>query len=214
MASVYSSTPLHSAEFCNEAVYYSKIFVRSDSSIQTFSDLQGCTFAFNDKASLSGYYCMIFFVLAYSKQNSDIKLPFFGHTVRTGGHIYSLDAVLEGRADVAAIDVNVLARLEHDVKGKSQLCGLRALDVPTLNNLRFGCAVSSNSLLGPHPAQPIVVSRRLSACVMQQLQQCLCNLTSDMLEPMLISRYIPVNEEHYADIANMIDECEGNNIIA
>lgn len=197
-----------------EPVYYSQIFVKNSSRFVEFSDLQGSTFAFNDEGALTGYHALTFFLLAYSEHNRDISLPFFGKTIQTGSHLNSIAALLEGRADVATIDVNVLARFQREVSWTDErLSGLRAIDIPPLNNPRFGCPVSRDSLLGPHPAQPIVASRRLSADIVQRVQRSLLDLTSEVLEPLQISRYVPINDSHYISIVNMIKECEGKRII-
>ena len=43
-----------------------------------------------------------------------VHLPFFSKAIRSGGHQKSIDAVLSGAADCAAIDCVVLDRLLHE----------------------------------------------------------------------------------------------------
>ena len=134
-------------------VYFSRLFVRADSSYMTFEDLQGSRFAYNDDSSLSGYHCVIFFLRSYMafvsqsrkqlpSSGRDLTPPiptmfldtpsevFFSSGTATGSHYNSVCAVLSDKADVMCLDCNVLAQLSQSPEGKEKLRQLRAIDVP------------------------------------------------------------------------------------
>jgi phosphonate transport system substrate-binding protein len=127
-------------------VYFCDVVVRNDAPIQAFSGLEGGTWAYNDACSLSGYYSL-FDKLAESSADES----FFDNIFCSGSHLNSIEAVLNGRADAAAIDSNVLR--------------IRFREAPTLRKeLRV---VES---WGPYPIQPVVVSSALDP----ELKQRLC----------------------------------------
>lgn len=112
-------------------VYYSQLYVHKNSTYTTLQELQGCVFAYNDDASLSGYHCLRFLLNHYAstttnnnnnnnderkgeggqKKMMDITIPFFSRTVCTGGHVSSMKAIAMGNADVACIDCVVVQDL-------------------------------------------------------------------------------------------------------
>ena len=70
----------------------------------SIEQLQGRVLAYNDEASLSGLHCVSFFLKALSERHPNTcTLPFFSSAVRTGAHRLSVQAVVEGRADVLAL---------------------------------------------------------------------------------------------------------------
>jgi hypothetical protein len=78
--------------------------VRDDAPVQTFSDLQGSSsWAYNDVCSLSGYYGLLNKLAELGTDES-----FFGNVSCSGSHLNSIEAVLRGEVDSAAIDSNVL----------------------------------------------------------------------------------------------------------
>lgn len=101
-------------------VYYSQLYVHKNSTYNTLQDLQGCTFAYNDDASLSGYHCLRFLLNHYAsttkndeeeKKTMEITLPFFSRAICTGGHLSSIRAIALGNADVACIDCVIIQNL-------------------------------------------------------------------------------------------------------
>ena len=114
------AVPHYNVEGCDGADYCSFIVVRRDAAAQDLEALRGCTAAYNSEDSQSGYSALraVFAPLAQSGN-------FFGATVRSGGHLNSLQMVASGEADVCAVDAVVwtLAR-----RYRAELCaGLRAL---------------------------------------------------------------------------------------
>lgn len=80
-----------------ESLYYSGIFVRSDSEIQELQDLKGKAVAFGDVNSTSSFNYPIAMLLdAGIDPISDLSNLYL-----TGSHAYSLDALKTGKVDAA-----------------------------------------------------------------------------------------------------------------
>ena len=127
-------------------VYFCDVIVRDEAPIQTFSDLRGSAWAYNDKSSLSGYYGLLDKLAASGKDEN-----FFGSVTCSGSHLNSIQAVLQGQADAAAIDSNVLR--------------IRLRETPTLRN-----TLRVIESWGPYPIQPIVVNANLHPNLKDQLR--------------------------------------------
>lgn len=100
----YVGTPVYEVEGVEGPLYRSALVVRTGDPAQELAELRGRRAAFNSTTSQSGYNA---FRHAVSPLAVDGR--FFGTTLETGSHAASLRAVLEGRADVAAIDPVSLA---------------------------------------------------------------------------------------------------------
>lgn len=92
----YVATPHYAADGCAGADYRSIIFARDDKPLDSF---RGSIAAVNTPDSMSGMLALklVFAPLAEHGR-------FFVRAVETGGHLASLAAVQQGRADVCAID--------------------------------------------------------------------------------------------------------------
>ncbi|MDK4740163.1 PhnD/SsuA/transferrin family substrate-binding protein [Rhizobium sp. CNPSo 3464] len=93
------ATPVYDLPGCDGPSMRSFIIVRKDSAIEALADLRGLTAAINDPGSNSGSNLFRAAIAPLAKGGS-----FFGRVIETGGHLRSIDAVTDGRADVAAID--------------------------------------------------------------------------------------------------------------
>lgn len=162
-----------------EAVYFSDLVVRADHAALRFSDLAGSVWGYNDDCSLSGYFAAL--------QNlSEIGCagPFFGQRVCTGSHDASIDAILRGAIDSAAIDSTVLARLGRE--SPELLEQLRIVDS-----------------WGPFPVQPIVVRSDLGAARAGAIADALLDLNwascrDSRLHDLGLDRFVPIGDEAYA----------------
>lgn len=102
--------PLYDAPGCEGPSYRSALVVRADDPARTLDELKGRVGAFNARHSQSGANAFRASVAPLAQ-----GAPFFASLIETGSHRASLDAVLEGRADVAAIDAVTLAlRLDRE----------------------------------------------------------------------------------------------------
>jgi phosphonate transport system substrate-binding protein len=84
-------------------VYFCDVVVRNDAPIHAFPELEGGSWAYNDACSLSGYYSLL-----NKLAESGADEGFFDNIRCSGSHLASMEAVLGGEADAAAIDSNVL----------------------------------------------------------------------------------------------------------
>jgi phosphonate transport system substrate-binding protein len=159
-------------------VYFCDVVVRNDAPIQAFSGLEGGTWAYNDACSLSGYYSLLDKLAESSADES-----FFDNIFCSGSHLNSIKAVLNGRADAAAIDSNVLR--------------IRFREAPALREeLRV---VES---WGPYPIQPVVVSSALRPDLKQRLRSAFLSTEQDQqtrrtLKQFGLSRFVAADPEDY-----------------
>ena len=120
-------------------VYFSDVIVRRERPFQSFLDLRGASWAYNEPRPHSGFN-VVRSHLADIAGNDD----FFGEIVESGAHTGSLEMVLSGRVDCAAIDSTALKWL---------MAGRSALP----EQIRV---IAS---LGPSPMPPWVISRKVAA---------------------------------------------------
>jgi ABC-type phosphate/phosphonate transport system substrate-binding protein len=114
------AAPIHTCDGSFGPNYSSAIIVRADSGIEALEDLRGARAAINNWNSHSGMNALRHTVARRATQGR-----FFGEIVVSGGHLLSMEAVREGRADVAAIDgVTWALALEIDPGARE---GLRVL---------------------------------------------------------------------------------------
>jgi phosphonate transport system substrate-binding protein len=160
-------------------VYFCDVVVRNDAPIHAFSELEGGSWAYNDACSLSGYYSLL-----NKLAESGADESFFGNILCSGSHLNSIEAVLGGEADAAAIDSNVLR--------------IRFREAPALRNkLRV---IES---WGPYPIQPVVVSSALHPDLKQRLRAALLSTEQDQqtrrtLKQFGLSRFVAADPEDYS----------------
>ncbi len=187
---VLAAPVLQGARYQGRPIYYSDVIVRRDSPYASLDDLQGCTWAYNEEASHSGYNLVCYSLLERGK-----TLSHFGRLLKTGSHGASLQAVLDGKADATAIDSHVLDVLFSQRETLSQqLCVI--------------------DMLGPSTIPPIVVSKRMDVTVKREIQQVLCTMHQDphatcWLREGLIDRFVPITDEQYDDVRAMFARVQG-----
>ncbi len=176
--------------YLHRPIYFSDVIVRSDSPYTSFDDLGGCVWAYNERVSHSGCNLVCYSLLERGKSPD-----YFGKTVKSGSHLRSLDMVLEGEADAAAID----SHLSDILRSRDELLAarLRVVDV-----------------LGPSSIPPVVVSRRLDNELKGKLQDALVTMHLDdcgarELQEGLIERFVAVRDEDYGNIRKMLEKVEG-----
>ena len=172
-------------------VYFCDVVVRDDAPTQTFSDLQGGTWAYNDTCSLSGYYGLL-----NKLAESGTDEAFFDRLVCSGSHLNSIEAILRGEVDAAAIDSNVLR--------------IRLREAPALRQ-RLRVVES----WGPFPIQPVVVSTALDPELKERLRAAFLatewdRRTRPILKRFGLSHFVAVSQEDYSleahkDLAVLLD---------
>lgn len=100
----YVATPCYAVEGCDGANYCSIVIVRSGDPAQTLADLRGRRCAINGTHSHSGYNILRAMLAPIAH-----GAPFFSEVRTSGGHTASMNMVIEGTADVAAVDGVTLA---------------------------------------------------------------------------------------------------------
>lgn len=159
-------------------LYFSDFVVRTDDPAQSFADLEGRTWGYNDRCSLSGYFATLQHL---AEMHADPET--FARSVCTGSHHGSLAAVLDGAIDGAAIDSNVLA--------------LARLERPQLaHELRV---IES---FGPFPIQPLVVRADLGPLWKQRIANALLDVGGEAsllhgLQRFGLAGFAPIDDEAY-----------------
>src|SRR5205823_758131 len=103
-------------------VYFSDVVVRRDSPFQSFEDLRGRSWAYNEPHSQSGYGI----VRDHLVQTGRIT-GYFERVVEAGYHERALRMVCAGEIEASAIDSHVLALLLRDNPALAEQ--LRVVDV-------------------------------------------------------------------------------------
>jgi phosphonate transport system substrate-binding protein len=173
------------ARYCDRPIYFSDVIVQADSPYQTFEDLRGTTFAYNEVYSLSGYMLPCYHLLSLGEMSR-----FFCKTVRSGSHAVSMDWVESGRAAAAAIDSIVL---EMELAQHPE----RAWTLRVIENM------------GPATMPPVAASIGLPDDLRRQLRQALLEMpTTDAGRAILsrgeVRRFAVVTDNDYDVIRRMI----------
>jgi ABC-type phosphate/phosphonate transport system substrate-binding protein len=160
-------------------LYFCDVVVRNDGPIHAFSELEGGTLSYNDACSLSGYYSLL-----NRLAESGADESFFDGMSCSGSHLNSIEAVLRGTADAAAIDSNVLR--------------IRLREKP---DLRERLRVIES--LGPFPIQPLVVSCALHPNLKQRLRAAFLSTEADqrtrhILKQFGLTHFVAVDPEYYS----------------
>jgi ABC-type phosphate/phosphonate transport system substrate-binding protein len=108
----------YAAPGCEGIYCRSVLIARKEYAHLALEDFRNRRVAFNSTDSQSGYNALRALVAPLAQGGA-----FFGHTLETGSHRGSVDAVREGRADLAAIDCVTWALLQmHDAPAAEGLC--------------------------------------------------------------------------------------------
>ncbi len=184
---VLAAPILRGRRYGGRPVYFSDVVVRSDAPASTFADLRGLRWAFNEPYSHSGFMVVLHHLAA-----SRLGLDFLGEWIEAGFHDEALRMVLDGRADWAAIDSQVLEvwmRSDRSLRRR-----IRIIEA-----------------LGPSTIQPVVASsQRLTARQRATLTAGLCALRSDetaraILDAAGIEGFVALPSSAYDDIRRMLD---------
>jgi ABC-type phosphate/phosphonate transport system substrate-binding protein len=161
--------------------YVSDFVVRADSPCRTLEDTFGKTIAFSTEWSHSGYNAARYHLLRYVASDRP------GLFARAAGPYMRqrrvIEAVLQGEADVAAID--------------GYACDLlRRHDPEIVSSLRVVATTA------PAPSPPLVASQGLPGDIRTRIQEALLRVHTDpamaeTLDDLLLTRFAPVNPEAF-----------------
>jgi phosphonate transport system substrate-binding protein len=173
-----------------QPVYFSDVVVKRENPVRSFLGLRGCSWAYNDPCSLSGYYNVLKKLTEIGEDEG-----FFSQVYCSGSHLNSVEMVTRGEVGAAVIDSNVLQ-----------------ISLRSSPELRLRLRVLES--WGPFPIQPVVVRSRLHQELKDLLRTSLLTIGSGQHEPSALAgfgleRFAPVTYEHYASEEQALRKCEG-----
>jgi phosphonate transport system substrate-binding protein len=169
----------------DQPIYFSDVVVQRNSGFCNFADLRASIWVYNEVGSLSGYAIM----QAHLAEHAEME-NFFAATVQSGAHRQSIQMILAGQADVAAIDSVVLEQLLH-------------IQPEIAQQLR------TVAILGPNPSMPWVVGTHMPQAVRHQLRQLLITMHEDatgqaVLAQTPVTRFATVTDQAYDPIRTLL----------
>lgn len=173
----------------NRPVYFSDVVVRQDSPYQSFADLRGTVWAYNEPRSHSGYWLTRSHLATLGETSG-----YFARVVESGAHQNSLRLLLEGQIDASAIDSTVL---ETELRQQPTLAEqIRIIDT-----------------LGPSPIPPWVIARSLPLDLKQRVRSLFLQMHQDpqgeqMLAAGAIAHFVAVSDADYDPIRQMAERAE------
>jgi phosphonate transport system substrate-binding protein len=175
--------------YSGKPIYFSDVIVHRDSPLQSFLDLRGHSWAFNEPLSHSGYGITRFHLLELGETSG-----FFSQVIEAGFHETAMRLVAAHEVDASAIDSQVLAVALRDDPSLAR--SLRIIDA-----------------LGPSTIQPVAVSKRVPARQRRELQEVLTTMHEDpeireRLALGMVERFVPADSSSYDDIRMMLEACE------
>ena len=178
------AVPVYAApRYADAPIYFSDVIVHAGGPFHRFDDLRGSTFALNEPNSMSGWQTVRRHLRAVGTPT-----PFFGRLVETGGHVASIAAVRDGRADAAAIDSTVWEW--RTAAQPDLLADLRVIET-----------------IGPAPGPPWVISRRVEPALRRRLRDALLHLHTDAAGRAVLAvgglrRFAPSDPDVYRRLAD------------
>lgn len=164
--------------------YFSDVVVHAQSRYQSFDDLRGASWAYNEPNSHSGYN-----VVRHHLKRLGESDGYFGDTVESGAHQISLRMIVNGEIDAAAIDSTVL---ENELTREPQL----KRDIRVIEEM------------GPSPMPPWVMRANLPLALRQALRTAFLHMHHDdeglkALQSWGMARFDSVDDVSYDPIRSM-----------
>jgi phosphonate transport system substrate-binding protein len=165
-------------------VYFSDIIVRSDSRFKIFADLRGSVWSYNELRSHSGFNVVRAYLARFGETSG-----FFRTAIESGTQITSVQWVIAGRVEAAAIDSTVLDwMISERPEIREQI---RIIET-----------------IGPSPIPPWVISTQVPLRIRDALRQLLLTMNTDRLGRRLlargrIARFVQSHDSDYDPIRAM-----------
>lgn len=180
---------LQGERYGGRPIYFSDVIVHRSNPAESFLDLRGASWAYNEPWSQSGYGITRHHLVTIGEVDG-----FFGQVIEAGFHDTSIQMVRAREVDAAAIDSQVLSVAVRE--DPSLLADVKVIEA-----------------LGPSTIQPVAITKRLSPELTTAIRDVLVDLHDDpsmrdSLDHGLIDHFTPVGPDDYDDIRRMLDECE------
>jgi len=177
--------PVMEAErYQDRPIYFSDVVAHAHSRFQTFADLRGCTWAYNEPGSHSGYN-----LTRYQLARMGATRGYFGRVIESGAHQTSLQMLLKREIDASAIDSTVL-------------------ELELARDASIGEQIRIIETWGPSPIPPWVVLKRIPNEVKRALRDVLLRMHKDeegraILRAGQMARFVEVRDDDYDMIREM-----------
>lgn len=173
----------------NKPIYFSDVIVRADSPHQSFADLRGGSWAYNEVVSQSGYGITRHHLLQMGETHG-----FFSQVVNAGWHQRAIQMIVASEVDGAAIDSQVLS-------------------LELRNHPELSAQIKIIDTFGPSTIQPVVVRADLPDSIQNAVRQVLLSLSDNpadraVLAEGLFQRFVPIADADYDDIRLMLHAAE------
>jgi phosphonate transport system substrate-binding protein len=184
------AAPVMSGErYRNRPIYFSDVVVHRESDFETFADLRGASWVYNESRSHSGFN-----LVRYHLAMRGETWGYFGRVRPSGAHQRSLQMILHHKADASAIDSTVL---EMECRRRPWL----------LSSIRV------IETLGPSPIPPWVIQKNSPREIKRELRELLLQMHTDpagirILTAGAIARFVAVEETDYDTIRGMARQAE------
>jgi phosphonate transport system substrate-binding protein len=168
-------------------VYSADVIVRADSPYQSFDDLRGAAWVYNEPGSLSGFE-----VMRHHLAGMAADATYFGRVLASGAHLKSLGMVLAGEADVTAIDSVVLEQHLRSLPGLAE-------------------QIRTVASLGPLPSMPWVVGLHVPESIRIHLRRLLANIHltvegRSLLAATPLQQFTTISDDTYDAVRSMLSD--------
>lgn len=183
---VLAAPVMRASQYRDRPVYFSNVIVRAESPYQTFEQLRGTRWVYNEPNSYSGYHVVRDY-LARRGWDGD----FFGEVTASGAHARSVEMILDNSADASAIDSTVL----------ELLC---ETEPPLSDRIRI---IES---LGPGPMPPFVAGAHLAANLRARISSIMIEMHNrprgrELLDKARMRRLARVTDSDYDMIRGQLE---------
>ncbi|HEX6655257.1 MAG TPA: PhnD/SsuA/transferrin family substrate-binding protein [Candidatus Limnocylindria bacterium] len=182
---VLAAPVLSGNRYADQPIYLSDVIVAARSPFQSFADLRGTRWAYNEPFSHSGYITVLHHLATLCEDRG-----YFAEMVEAGFHQDAIRMVADGRVDASAIDTEVL-------------------DIELRDHAELAEQLRRIGSIGPSTIQPVVASRaRLNATERLAIREALLEVADvpgaePFLTDALVARFVQVSAGSYDDIRRM-----------
>jgi phosphonate transport system substrate-binding protein len=180
---------MSSPRYQGKPIYFSDVIVRRESSFQSFEDLRGRRWAYNEPNSHSGYNLTRYMLAQMGELDG-----FFGEVVEAGSHQAALEMLQEEKIDGTAIDSTVL-------------------EIALKNRPEIAEQIRTIATWGPSPIPPWVIHERVPAKMRDKIRSVLLGMESDvegkaLLADLGMKRFTRVSDADYDSIREMAQKAQ------